>query len=128
MRAGRMDTRLAAYKPTQTQGADGGSVTSWSLVKTVWAQFWAISGSEASVAGAKRAESTHEAKIRYRALPDLDETWHFRLGARRFDITAVLKADQRERDWRTAKAPRRGVMAPISEMLEAIRDSVSRDG
>ena len=82
---GRMDRRITLYSPLDARDAGGGTVTSWVLVATVWAQFLPQTGREIQQAGQKLALALAGFRIRYRQAA---ATWRVLLGETFYELIA----------------------------------------
>lgn len=71
MRAGRLDRRITLLRQTETQGADGAPIRTWSEVGKVWAEVVPVGGKERLQAPQTIAEQTARIRIRYRAGVDV---------------------------------------------------------
>lgn len=92
---GEMRHRLALQAPLAEADGGGGATRTWSLVAEVWAAIRPLSGGETVEADAVHGRVSHEIWIRHRAgvVPEM----RFVLGARVFEIRAVIDAGERRR-------------------------------
>lgn len=95
---GELSRRVVLEQLTRTPDGAGGATESWSTVATIFAAVRALSGSEGFVFDRMTGRATHEIIIRHRS--DAKPTMRFRLGARLFEILAVLDEDGRRRHLR----------------------------
>ncbi|WOF73365.1 phage head closure protein [Parvibaculaceae bacterium PLY_AMNH_Bact1] len=87
--------RLVLEERMSVVDGGGGATDTWSEVATVWAALQQKSGREQEAADRSSARTSTEITIRYRA--DVTNDMRFRLGARHFNIHAVLDVDGRRR-------------------------------
>lgn len=92
---GEMRHRLALQAPLADADGGGGVTRTWSLVAEVWAAIRPLSGGESVAADGLHGRVSHEVWIRHRAgvVPEM----RFVLGARIFEIRAVVDAGERRR-------------------------------
>lgn len=64
--SGRLNRRLTIQEETRQSNGQGGFTTSWSDVKTVWAEVVGLSGDEALAAGIERSVQQWRITIRRR--------------------------------------------------------------
>jgi SPP1 family predicted phage head-tail adaptor len=95
VRIGEMTQRLNLEAPVRTADGGGGASVSWSLVAEVWGAIRPLSGGERFEADGLGGRLTHEIWIRHRA--GVVSEMRFSLGARLFDIRAVVEAGARKR-------------------------------
>lgn len=92
---GPMRHRLALEDATATPDGGGGASVTWSLVAEVWAALTPLSGREGVEADGLQGRVTHEIVLRHRA--GISPRQRFRMGARVFDIKAVIDIGERHR-------------------------------
>ncbi len=104
-RIGELRHRLRFEVETRLPDGGGGASASWTSVETVWGAVRATTGSEALASDGLRGRTTHEIWIRHRQ--DVSPAGRFVMGARTFDIVAVLDPDGGRR-WLRCLAAERG--------------------
>lgn len=92
---GEMRHRLALQAPLASDDGGGGVTRTWALVAEVWGAVRPISGAESVEADGLRGRVTHEVWIRHRA--NVGPEMRFVLGARTFDVRAVIDSGERHR-------------------------------
>lgn len=92
---GEMRHRLALESPVETPDGGGGSSRTWALVAEVWGAIRSQSGTERFEADGVSGRVSHEIWIRHRTgvTPDM----RIRLGARVFELRAVIDVKERRR-------------------------------
>ena len=95
MPIGTMRHRLGLEAPVDTSDGGGGATRAWSLVAEVWGAIEPASGGEHVAADAAHGRVSHEIWIRHRA--GLGPHMRFKMGARIFDIRAVIDSGARRR-------------------------------
>ena len=95
MPIGEMRHRLAIEAPLETADGGGGVARVWSLVAEAWGSVQPVSGSERVEADGLQGRVSHEIWIRHRA--GLGPHMRFKLGARIFEIRAVIDSGERRR-------------------------------
>ena len=73
----------------------GGNIVTWTDVAEIWAAIAPVSGGEGVEADGLQGRITHVIDVRHRA--DITPRHRFRMGARSFDIRAVIDADEAHR-------------------------------
>ena len=89
---GSLRRRITVEQLTGTADGAGGVASSWSTFATVWAAIHPRHGSEAFDGGRVEGRITYDVWVRPRA--DIIPGQRLRLGARLFNIRAVLLPDQ----------------------------------
>lgn len=92
---GKLRHRLRLEAPARTADGGGGADVSWSLVAEVWAAFRPYTGSEREEHDGLKARVSHEVWIRRR--DGVRSDMRFVMGARVFDVLAVLDIEERGR-------------------------------
>lgn len=92
---GELRHRLSLEAPLATPDGGGGVTRTWALVAEVWGAIRPISGSEVSEADGVAGRVSHEIWIRHRT--GITPEMRFSLGARLFEIRAILDWDERHR-------------------------------
>lgn len=95
IRIGDLRQRIAIEMPQRTSDGGGGASENWVLVAEIWARLHPLTGNERTEADGVAGSVSHELVMRYRN--DVSPEHRFRLGARLFDIRAVLDVDERRR-------------------------------
>lgn len=92
---GEMRYRLALEAPLETPDGGGGASRTWSLLAEVWGAIRPVTGTERFEADGLSGRVSHEIWIRHRTgvTPDM----RLRLGARVFEIRAVIDVNERRR-------------------------------
>ncbi|MGE0022766.1 MAG: phage head closure protein [Hyphomicrobium sp.] len=92
---GDLRHRLSLEAPLASADGGGGVTRTWALVAEVWGAVRPASGAESVRADGVGGHVSHEIWIRHRAgvLPEM----RFTLGARKFEIRAVIDAGERHR-------------------------------
>jgi SPP1 family predicted phage head-tail adaptor len=90
-----MHHRLALQAPLASDDGGGGVTRTWALVAEVWGAVRPVSGNESVEADGVGGRVSHEIWIRHRAgvVPEM----RFALGARIFEIRAVIDSGERHR-------------------------------
>jgi SPP1 family predicted phage head-tail adaptor len=86
---------VAIKAPTRTGDGGGGAAVTWTLVAEAWAAIRPRKGAEVVDADRQWGSVSHE--IWLRARPGITAAMRVELGARRFDIRAVLEVGDRRR-------------------------------
>jgi len=89
--AGSLDKRVALLRPVYNAYQD--EIDSWEPVGSVWAAMAPASGMEANEAGHTVAVTVVPVVIRYRS--DIDARWRLSLGARVFEVEALVNVGER---------------------------------
>lgn len=95
MRAGLMRKRLVLQSLTETRDADGGVVTAWALLASVYAGIEPLTQNEKKQGTRTEAMATHKIMMRYRS--GLTPSMRFLYGTRIFNIVEIL--NKNERNW-----------------------------
>jgi len=90
-----MRERVALEEPVAVADGAGGSIVAWVEVAEVWAAVRPRSGSEGAEAGGLGGRVTHDITIRFRE--GIVAPRRFRMGARIFDIKAVIDVENAHR-------------------------------
>lgn len=92
---GDLRHRLALQAPLATADGGGGATRTWALVAEVWGAIRPAGGNEAVEADGLHGRVSHEIWIRHRSsvVPEM----RFVLGARAFEIRAVIDSGERHR-------------------------------
>ncbi len=92
---GTMRQRIRIEEPVRTPDGQGGFVTAWQEVATLWAKMEALRGDERIAAGQLGSQIIYRFRLRWRE----DITAHMRVvfGVRVFAIHAVLAEEGRRR-------------------------------
>lgn len=99
MAAGQLDQRVTLFRrdiATSTSGS-GAQLEQFVDAGTVWARVTPIGGAEAFGTAERMDAATQTFRIRYRA--DVTQLWRLEWIGRRYDITQVLPAGHRLREW-----------------------------
>lgn len=100
MRAGRLNKRIAIQAATDTKGATGQTVRTWSTVASVWAGIEPLRGDERVAAQNTQARMTHKVILRHNAYPSLTSSHRFLFGTRVFEIVAPpVNSYEAGREW-----------------------------
>ena len=94
-RIGAMRHRLVLESALRAADGGGGVTETWSQVAEVWAAIIPASGDESLGGEAPRGQLSHTIHIRHR--PGVSPAMRFRLGARVFEILAVVDVGERRR-------------------------------
>lgn len=94
-RIGTLRHRVLLEAPVRSADGGGGATVAWMPVAEVWAGIGPGTGSESVLAESLGGRVSHEIVLRHRA--GVEPAMRFRLGARRFEIVAVLDVDERRR-------------------------------
>jgi len=89
--AGTLDKRVTLLKPIYNAYQD--EIIDWESVTDVWASMSPNYGQEINEAGRTVAVVQVPVVIRYRS--DIDARWRLKLGARVFEVNAILNAQER---------------------------------
>ena len=92
---GALRHRLILEQATREPDGGGGATRTWLTVAEIWAAIDPLKGHETVVAEAIAGRVLFSIHLRYRG--DIVPAMRFRLGARIFEILAVLDADDRRR-------------------------------
>lgn len=103
---GELSNRFRLETPVRTPEAGGGAHVAWTLVAEIWGALRSTAGSESLEADGLKARTSHEIWIRYRE--GLGADMRFVLGARVFDIRAVIEQPERRRFLKCVVEERRG--------------------
>lgn len=95
MKIGELRHRMRLEVVSRTSDGAGGADETWSLVAELWASLKPLSGQEGLEADRVAGHVTHEVVVRYR--PGVVPAMRLVLGARVFDVRAVLDIDERRR-------------------------------
>ena len=87
IQAGRLKTPLEVQSSSNAADGLGGFTTTWSTIGTVWAEMWAIKGSERNAVSTVEATISH--RIRLWAFPGLTTAHRLKLGTRTFNIAFI---------------------------------------
>ncbi len=92
---GDLRHRLTLQAPLETADGGGGVTRNWGLVAELWGAVRPVSGSETVEADGLKGRVSHEIWLRYHTgvAPEM----RFALGARVFEIRAVLDVGERHR-------------------------------
>ncbi len=100
MRAGRLKKRIAIQAATETKGATGQTVKTWTTVATVWAGIEPVRGEERIAAQGVQARLTHKVILRHNAYPTLTSDHRFLYGTKVFEITGPpVNSFESNREW-----------------------------
>jgi len=94
---GAMRRRVELQQEARTPDGGGGFTVSWTTVATVWAEITPLAGRERIEAMRLQGELTHRIVIRHRRDLAPDHQWRLRLGARTFNVRAVINQGERDR-------------------------------
>ncbi len=94
-RIGALRHRVQLEGSIRTADGGGGASVAWTSVAEIWAAIEPITGAESVLGEGVAGRVTHEIVVRYRI--GLEPSMRFRLGARIFEIKAVLDVDERRR-------------------------------
>lgn len=92
---GQMRHRLQLQEAVTLPDGGGGNIVTWTDVAEIWAAIRPVSGGEVVEADALQGRISHVIDVRFRA--GITPRHRFRLGARIFDIRAVIDADETHR-------------------------------
>jgi SPP1 family predicted phage head-tail adaptor len=101
MRTGAMRRRITLQSRDATVDANGGQVTSWTNVATVWASIEPLSVRELLAAQSVQSEISHKITLRYQpALASMKALAAMRAlyGTRIFSIAGGMNLDERNRE------------------------------
>lgn len=93
MQAGKLRHRLTIQEPTTALDQYGEAVKTWSTVATVWGSIEPLRMQEYFEAQQTQAKATHKIEVRY--VQGISSTYRVMLGARIFEVTAVLNPQER---------------------------------
>lgn len=97
MRVGALRHQVTVERPVRAQDAAGAVTTTWTSVATPWAAVEPIRGQERFLAQQVAADVTHKITLRYEsALSAMTPAYRVSLGARRFDLLAVMDPGERD--------------------------------
>lgn len=94
-RIGALRHRLTIEAVSRVPDGGGGAIETWLPVADVWGAITPTGGLEATPAEAVAGSVTHSILVRHRA--DIVPAMRLRLGARLFEISAVVDIDERRR-------------------------------
>jgi SPP1 family predicted phage head-tail adaptor len=86
------DKRITFEKPVKTPNGQGGFITTWSTICTVWARILPISAKEKRRADQTVMTETHTISIRYRR--DIKATCRCKYKNRYFSIIALINPEE----------------------------------
>lgn len=92
---GELRHRLSLEAPFAEADGGGGATRTWALVAEVWGAIRPLSGNETVEADGFSGRVSHEIWMRYR--PGVVPEMRFVLGARVFEIRAVIDSGERHR-------------------------------
>ncbi len=95
IRIGDLRHRLLLEEPLRAPDGAGGAIESHALVAELWGHVRPVSGAERLTADRIAGRITHEIWLRHRV--GVAPAMRLRLGARVFDIRAVLDIEERRR-------------------------------
>lgn len=95
VRIGDLRQRLRIERGVRAADGGGGAEETWETVADVWGAVIPLAGGERVEADAISEHVTHEIWIRHRA--DVTSDTRLRLGARLFDVRAVIDFEERRR-------------------------------
>lgn len=95
VRIGDLRQRLVIERPVRSADGGGGAVETWEAVAEAWGAVIPLTGGERVEADAVTGRVTHEIWIRHR--DDVSADMRLRLGARLFEVRAVIDVDERRR-------------------------------
>lgn len=98
MRAGVLRKRLALERATEAL-VKGEAQKTWAVLFEGWGEIRPLSGRELFASNMTQAEISHRISMRWRAAVSPTTKDRIRMGARLFDITAVMNIDERNREW-----------------------------
>jgi len=103
MKAGRLNRRITIQQPTESQGATGQAVPSWSTFREVWAEVRQRPGKETFDADQIVAKTDTVFRIRY--LAGLTRKMRVSYGGDYYDIHAIAEIGFKEGHdiWATAR-------------------------
>ena len=93
VRIGDLRHRIVLEQVVRQDDGSGGAEETWELVEELWAALRPISGQESDASDQLAGRITHEIWLRYR--PGVKPEMRFRIGARIFDVRAVIDAGER---------------------------------
>ena len=97
VQAGKLDRRIAVYKPTSTLDAYNEAIEAFALYATVWAERWDVSAAEAMRAREVGAEIGCRFTVRWSSLMDaVDPTYRIQQDGRVYNITGVRALGRRD--------------------------------
>lgn len=96
MRAGKLRHRVEVQAATQTQAADGDTLSVWSTLAFRWASVEAAGGGETTKGGAVVADVTH--KVTMRGYPGLTGKQRLLWKGRVLNVEGVADAEGRGRE------------------------------
>jgi SPP1 family predicted phage head-tail adaptor len=102
---GELSHRFALMAPVRTADGGGGATVTWSLIAELWGALRPVSGGEHVEADGVKDRIAHEIWIRHRA--GVTSDMRFVLGARVFEIRAVVDVGERRRFLRCLVEERR---------------------
>jgi len=94
-RIGALRHRIDLEAPIRTNDGGGGASVTWSTLAEIWASIEPMNGQESVLGDGLASRISHEIVVRHRS--GLEPSMRFRLGARVFEIKAVLDIDERGR-------------------------------
>jgi SPP1 family predicted phage head-tail adaptor len=101
MRAGQMTRPVNVESRSTGRDSFGGQVTTWTLVKRVYASIEALTGSERMAAQSIATEVSHRFTVRYDSAlwadPKTSATWRLNYAGRLFNIVAMMNMDEANR-------------------------------
>lgn len=100
MRAGRRRHKVTLYSVTDGKDGDGAPTETEVVLRTAWAAIEPLQGRELFQAQAVHAAVTGEARFDWLDAQDLTPKHRIGLGARRWNIVAVMNMDERNREVR----------------------------
>jgi SPP1 family predicted phage head-tail adaptor len=101
MRAGQMTRPVNVESRSTGRDSFGGQITTWTLVKRIYAYVEALTGSERAAAQSIASEVSHRFTVRYDSTlwadPKAAATWRLSYKGRLFNIAAVMNVDEANR-------------------------------
>lgn len=94
---GGLRKRAVLQSEQRATDAGGGYSLTWADLATVWVRFTPLSGREAVAADRLESRVTHRVTMRWRDDLNLSAALRLKLGARLFNIHAVLNDGERNR-------------------------------
>ena len=96
MKIGKLRHQITIQQVSETQGADGSVIETWSICVTIQASIDPVSGLEYFVAHAIQADVTHRISLRY--LSGITPKMRVNYSSRIFDIQSVINMGERNRE------------------------------
>lgn len=95
VRIGDLRQRLGIERAARAADGGGGAEETWERIADVWGAVIPLAGGERVEADAVTGHVTHEIWLRHRS--DVRADMRFSLGARLFDVRAVIDFEERRR-------------------------------